>query len=647
MLLSVTAVIKGTPVRALVDSGATRSFIDEKLQLRPPLSFIGAYSSLEMANGDTIVSTGIAPGVLVCIGSVQFRSDLTAVPLMKGYDIVLGKDWLDMVNPLIDWRSNCMYIRQGDQLHIVSGDPNVQPCGIKDRGLPGLRNSLSSTEKSETTDLQFGRWGELFAQLASPQFWEYQASQRQWTDAQPQGEVHSEDPVQNETQLDTGASKAKMTSQKQTRCIRVAGRVVRQPIREKLDFISLRQAKRLANSSDTPMYLGIIRGIEDFDMQLKQTKTKTKTKRSRPKLATAHGMTEGEKRRLMKETGPVTTEIPAETVIETHLQKADPAVRAPLRGIFDDYRDLFPSKLPYGPPPKRQLDHEIHLVPGEEPPYKSPYRLSSTEMEELRRQIEVLLEQGWIRPSSSPFGAPVLFVPKKGGQWHMCIDYRALNKITVKNRYPLPKVEELMDRLHGARYFTKLDLYSGYHQIRLREEDIQKTAFVTRYGAFEYLVMPFGLCNAPATFQRVMNTILRDGLDRFVLVFLDDILIFSRTREEHEQHIRAVLDRLRSEKFFCRVKKCEFYQTEVEYLGFDVGAHGVKPSIAKVKAVAEWPTPESVKDVRSFLGLASFYRKFIHRFSEIATPLTNLTKKGRAEVWSPDVWTDTEETAFR
>ena len=248
------------------------------------------------------------------------------------------------------------------------------------------------------------------------------------------------------------------------------------------------------------MYLGIIRGIEDFDMQLKQMKPKTKTKRSRPKLATMHGMTEGEKRRLMKETGPVTTEIPAETVIETHLQKADPAVRTPLRGIFDDYRDLFPSKLPYGPPPKRQLDHEIHLVPGEEPPYKSPYRLSSTEMEELRRQIEVLLEQGSIRPSSSPFGAPVLFVPKKGGQWRMCIDYRALNKITVKNRYPLPKVEELMDRLHGARYFMKLDLYSGYHQIRLREEDIQKTAFVTRYGAFEYLVMPFGLCNAPATF---------------------------------------------------------------------------------------------------------------------------------------------------
>ena len=179
----------------------------------------------------------------------------------------------------------------------------------------------------------------------------------------------------------------------------------------------------------------------------------------------------------------------------------------------------------------------------------------------------------------------------------------------MKNRYPLPRIEELLDRLHGARYFSKIDLHSGYHQIRVREADIAKTAFVTRYGSFEYLVMPFGLCNAPATFQRIMNTILRDGLDKFVLVFLDDILIFSRTKEEHEQHIRQILERLRTEKFFGRLKKCDFFKTEVEYLGFDVGAYGIKPSLSKVQAVADWPVPTSVKDVRSFLGLASFYQK--------------------------------------
>ena len=193
----------------------------------------------------------------------------------------------------------------------------------------------------------------------------------------------------------------------------------------------------------------------------------------------------------------------------------------------------------------------------------------------------------------------------------MCIDYQALNKITVKNRYPLPKIEELLDRLHGAKYFTKIDLASGYHQIRVRESDIQKTAFVSRYGSFEYMVMPFGLCNAPATFQRVMNTILREGLDKFVLVFLDDILIYSKTLEEHLEHIRAVLGRLREEKFFGRLHKCDFFRTEVEYLGFDVGADGIKPSLSKIKAILDWPTPESVTDVRSFLGLCSFYRKFV------------------------------------
>ena len=235
VLLSVIAMINNTPLCTLVDSGATRSFIDEKLQLRPPLSFIRAYPSLEMANGDTIVSTGIAPDVLVGIGKIQFRSDLTVVPLMEGFDLVLGKDWLDMVNPLIDWRNNHMYIRQGNQLHIVSDDPNVQPCGIKDQGLHGLQHSFSLLHNSASTDLQFGQWGHLFVQLAALQFWEYQASQRQWTQEQTQGEVRAEDPM-NEKMLDTGALKTKKT---QTKCKKVVGRLVKQPVREKIDFISL------------------------------------------------------------------------------------------------------------------------------------------------------------------------------------------------------------------------------------------------------------------------------------------------------------------------------------------------------------------------------------------------------------------------
>ena len=201
------------------------------------------------------------------------------------------------------------------------------------------------------------------------------------------------------------------------------------------------------------------------------------------------------------------------------------------------------------------IEREIEVVPGSEPPHKSPYRLINAEMEELRNQVETLLEQGWIRPSSRPYGSPVIFVLKKNLYWRMCISYRALNKITVNNRYPLPRIEELLDRLHRVQYFSKINLHSGYHQIRVRESDIAKTAVMTRYGSFGYLVMPFGLYNAPATFQRIMNTILRDGLDRFVHVFLDDILIFSRTKEERKKHIRAVLTRLRKGKFFGRFEE--------------------------------------------------------------------------------------------
>ena len=638
LLLTVQAVIHGTPVRALVDSGATRSFVDENLMLHPPLQFIGAYSSLEMANGETIVSTGVAPDVLISLGDIQFRSTLTAVPMMEGFDMILGKDWLDMVNPLVDWRSNTIYIQFGDQLHRVSGIPaeEVKPCGIKDRGLAGLKDNFSQLHHESATCLHFGKWGETYAQLASPTFWEYQPSIAQWspgptrTLAQPQGEVTPSTPVTPKIFSNSLADSAPILKTGPSKP------------RTKLDFISLKKTIKMAQSTDTPVLLAVVRPITNEDIPKKNKKPKTKTRAN-----AAHGRTEGEKRRMLKESGPAKDTTTVKDTMKEMVEKADRTVRGELSGILEEYGDVFPEKLPYGPPPKRMIDHEIEVVPGSEPPHKNPYRLSNAEMEELRNQVETLLEQGWIRPSSSPYGAPVIFVPKKNGQWRMCIDYRALNKITVKNRYPLPRIEELLDRLHGARYFSKIDLHSGYHQIRVREADIAKTAFVTRYGSFEYLVMPFGLCNAPATFQRIMNTILRDGLDKFVLVFLDDILIFSRTKEEHERHIRTILERLRTEKFFGRLKKCDFFKTEVEYLGFDVGAYGIKPSLSKVQAVADWPVPTSVKDVRSFLGLASFYRKFIQFFSEIAAPLTDLTKKGRAEVWSPDVWGAKEEEAFR
>ena len=224
------------------------------------------------------------------------------------------------------------------------------------------------------------------------------------------------------------------------------------------------------------------------------------------------------------------------------------------------------------------MEFNIRVKDGAEPPNRPPYRLSPAEQEELESQLQDLLAQGFIRPSVSPYGAPILFVPKKDGRWRLCIDYRALNKQTIKDRFPLPRIDELLERLGTARVFTALDLASGYHQIGVAEGAIERTAFRTNRGHFEFIVMPFGLANAPATFQRLMNEIFKNELNEFVLVYLDDILIFSKTMEEHWQHLRIALQRLREAKLFGRLHKCEFLKDRVEYLGFDVTAQGMQPS---------------------------------------------------------------------
>ncbi|GJR81080.1 putative reverse transcriptase domain-containing protein [Tanacetum coccineum] len=249
------------------------------------------------------------------------------------------------------------------------------------------------------------------------------------------------------------------------------------------------------------------------------------------------------------------------------------------------------------------------LIPGATLVAKSLYRLAPSELKELSGQLKELQDKGFIRPSSSPWGAPVLFVKKKDGSFRMCIDYRELNKLTVKNRYPLPRIDDLFDQLQGSQFFSKIDLRSGYHQLRVHEDDIPKTAFRTRYGHFEFTVMPFGLTNAPAVFMDLMNRVCRPYLDKFVIVFIDDILIYSKTQEEHVEHLRLVLGLLKKEKLYAKFSKCEFWLREVQFLGHVINGNGIHVDPSKIEAVKNWKAPRTPTEVRSFLELVGYYHR--------------------------------------
>lgn len=300
-----------------------------------------------------------------------------------------------------------------------------------------------------------------------------------------------------------------------------------------------------------------------------------------------------------------TTELPAE------LQE--------FTSVFE-YEDI--ANLPRPP----GAEHAIPLLEGKQPPFRPLYNLSGTELGTLREYLDTAMANGWIRRSESPAGAPILFVPKKDGSLRLCVDYRGLNDVTIKNRHPLPLISETLDRLSGAKMYSKLDLKDAYHRIPIREGDEWKTAFRTRYGHFEYMVMPFGLTNAPATFQAYINQTLAGLMDTCCVVYLDDILIFSNSAEEHTQHLRAVLARLKKHALYANRKKCQFFATEVEFLGFIVSTEGVSMDPRRVATIAEWKAPASYHEVQVFLGFANFYRRFIKHYSKIAYGLTSMLK---------------------
>jgi hypothetical protein len=302
--------------------------------------------------------------------------------------------------------------------------------------------------------------------------------------------------------------------------------------------------------------------------------------------------------------------------------------------VLSNFLDVFPKELP-GMPPKRKVEFAIELIPGTAPISKRAYPVSGLELVELKKQIDELSEKGYIRPSTSPWAALVLFVEKKDGTKRLCIDYRSLNEVTIKNKYPLPRIEDLFDQLRGASVFSKIDLRSGYHQLRIRPSDIPKTTFITKYGLYEFTVMSFGLMDAPAYFMYLMNSVFMDYLDRFVVVFIDDILIYSQNEQEHEEHLRKVLQRLRDCQLYAKLSKCEFWTNEVLFLGHIINQEGLVVDPKKVTTILDWKAPKDVRGIKSFIGMAGYYRCFIEGFSKIDRPMTALLAKKVEFKWTP------------
>jgi hypothetical protein len=273
--------------------------------------------------------------------------------------------------------------------------------------------------------------------------------------------------------------------------------------------------------------------------------------------------------------------------------------------ILQEYADVFPSEVLAGLPPLRGIEHQIDLIPGASLPNRAPYRTNPEETKEIQRQVQELLDKGYVR------AIPVILVPKKDGSWRMCVDCSAINNITILYRHPIPRLDVMLDELSGAVVFSKVDLRSGYHQIQMKLGDEWNTTFKTKFGLYKWLVMPFGLTNAPSTFMRLMNEVLRAFIGKFVVVYFDDILIYSTSIDEHIDHLRVVFNALRDAHLFGNLEKCTFCTDRVSFLGYVVTPQGIEVDHAKVEAIHGWPIPKNLSQVRSFLCLAGLSHCFV------------------------------------
>ena len=543
--------------------------------------------SLQVANGDVIKVTQFVR-VHAHIGSLRVRMFFRVVdtPLQ----VVLGYPFLARYDPSIDWTNRSLTITFNGQHHLIRGFPTSQT----------FANCIGSLNASTPTS--------LFRATLLP-VKPMQLYPLEWAATEP-------------VPSNPGSSLTSPVGLSSTLTVYPE---LLSTVQEILPLVGTAVVglKTLDHSLPTLSLHGMLDSSVEVDLSLAEREEIELS--AEPQVRTLSG---GHR--------------PAKPVEKTskvidHTVCGPPVTKRPLPAqlipVIERFKHMFPEKLPLGLPPSRATDHRITLVDNYQIPTHRVYRMSPVETEELRKQVDAYLAAGHIEPACSPFGAGVLFVPKKEGTLRMCVDYRALNKITLADRYPMPRIDEMLDSIAFATYFTKLDLTQGFHQIRIHPESIYKTAFQTKFGSFQFRVMPFGLSNAPATFQRTMNNLF-DDIRAYVGAYMDDIIVFSKTLEEHVLHVTEVLSRLERETLYGKESKTEYAQPEVEFCGYIVGSGGIRPQPSKLQAVYDWKPPCTPTQVRSFLGLCGFYNRFVPHFATIAAPLTDLLHKSKTWEWS-------------
>ena len=565
---------------ALVDSGASASCISESFSRRHSLPRrLKDVPIPIMAVDDRPIASGLVTQDVLTNLLIDSHDETIVLSIVSvSYPIILGLDWLHHHNPYIDWEDANLSL-------LCCNLTRSLPITVSAKGFgPQLSNPLTSLNSLSTTSLSLG-FG-LNSGLLAPRSALIQARQSLPPSLERTANVSTPtlDPPRTASFFSslpgwTGFGRS-------TR----APSTLDHPALPKISVINARRFAKCAKA--TP--IALLR-FQPHTISVATTST-----------------------------------IPSDSL---DLGPDDDAPQEP-----DNYMKYVPSKYyPWSSvfssvavdqlPPHRPYDMSIELEDGTTPPFGPMYRLSQAERQALTDYIESNLKKGFIHRSTSSAASPILFVRKKTGDLRLCVDYRGLNAITKKNRYPLPLIDDLLDRVQGCKVFTVLDLKNAFNLIRIKEGDEWKTAFRTPLGLYEYLVMPFGLTNAPATFQALIQDTLRNFLDIFCVVYLDDILIFSRSQVEHDTHVQQVLDRLKGANLFANAQKCEFDKSQIGYLGYLIGADGIRMDPKKLETISHWLEPCSVRDIQSFLGFTNFYRRFVDHYAQIVLPLNRLTRK--------------------